>query len=69
MAPALGEQAPARAQGGEEATEEVLVIGDPVEDRVRVDQVDLLVKFELRQVALANVGPVAERLACLGDHR
>jgi hypothetical protein len=51
-----------------EAGEEGVVIGNPVEDRVREDGVYRLVEHEVDEVRLDHLGPVAERVSRGRDH-
>ena len=66
---ALGDEPAAGPQRRVQAREERVVVEDPVEGRGREDQVDRLVELQLEQVGDEIVGPVAERLARLLDHR
>jgi hypothetical protein len=66
---ALGDEAPTGSEGGVEAREEGVVVGDPVEDCIRERRVDRLIELELDQVGADHLGPLAERRPGALDHR
>ena len=60
---------PARLEDSEQAREQAVVIGDPVERRGRDDRVDGLLHLELQQVGHAHVDALRQPPSRLLDHR
>jgi len=69
LSPALGAQSPTASQRGVQATEQCLVIGNPVERGGRQDRIDRLVQLHLQQIRSADVRIGAQPLTGGGDHR
>ncbi len=69
LSAALGDHASALAQRCSQASEQPLVVGDPVERGRREDRVDGLRQLELEQVGDADIHVRTESLAGGGHHR
>ena len=70
LAAALGDQLPAGLQRGVQAANRRVVVGDPVEDRVREHGVDRLVELERGEIATGTPSRGrGQRLARLRHHR
>jgi hypothetical protein len=70
LSAALGHEPPARPKGGVEAGEQLVVVWNPVEDRIRERGVDRRVQHELGETGLEHGRPLGvEGLPCVLHHR